>query len=270
MFGKLGYESFRATQNNTDALGKIVENISNVNSIGYKKGQTSFMETLNGEFAKYENKDFSQGPIRRTGDVYDLALDGPGLFEVELQNGQRAYTRAGRFRLSSDGELVTEEGYRVIPEVEQEGKPVIETAKKEDNELGLNIKVSTPKLLISPELTPEIQQDGTVMGINPETDEKTKIGKVNIVVFNNPSGLESIGKSYFLPTKLSGPALDVKVGPNTATKVRQGFLEYGNVDMTTEFMNLSELKDLLAAQFKLLKAIDKIYENVHFTISRAV
>lgn len=269
MFGKLGYQSYRATERNIDALSRIVENISNVNSIGYKKGTTSFAETLNGEIGKYDTKDFSGGPLRRTGDPYDLAIDGPGFFEVELPNGSRAYTRAGRFKLSSEGELLTQEGYRVIPEVEEQAKPTVINSPTEKDELGLNIKVTTPKLSISPELTPEILEDGTVNGINSDSGEKTKIGKINIVAFNNPSGLESIGKSYFTQTKSSGAPLDIETGPNSACKLKQGFLEFGNVDMASEFMNLADIRNLLTANFKVYKVIDKLYEQVHYTISRS-
>lgn len=270
MFGKLGYNVYRAAENNIDALSGLVENISNANSVGYKKSQISFAQALNGEIAKYESKDFSQGPLRRTGEVFDVAIEGTGFFEVELPTGQRTYTRAGRFRLSSEGELVTEEGYRVIPEVEQEEKPTLGASKTgKDEKPGLNIKVTTPKLTISPDLTPEIQEDGTVNGINPDTDEKTKIGKINVVVFNNPQGLEPLGKSYYFSTKASGGPIEADIGPNASTKVKQGFLEFGNVDIATQFVQLSQLKNLLTAQIKLLKAIDKIYENVHYTISRS-
>lgn len=271
MFGRIGYETLNAAQNNLAALTEIVENITNINSIGYKKDRTTFVETLNGEFAKYQNKEFTQGPLRKTGELFDLAIDGPGMFEIELPTGQRAYTRAGRFALNSEGELTTEEGYRVIPEVEQIGKtnnPVLKVADAKNNELGLNIEVTTPKLIIPTDLTPEVLEDGTVNGINPETGEKTKIGKVSVVAFNNPQGLESIGRSYFVQTNSSGQTQDIEVGPNSSSKVKQGYLEFGNVDMAAEFMNLTNMKNVVTAQMKALKLIDKIYENVHYTISR--
>ena len=271
MFGKIGYEALNSAQNNLAALTEIVENITNINSVGYKKKRTTFVETLSGEYAKYENKEFTQGLVRKTGELFDLALEGPGMFEVELSNGQRAYTRAGRFALNSEGELVTQDGYRVIPEVEQLGKtnnPVLKIADAKNNQLGLNFEVSTPKLIIPTDVTPEILEDGTVNGINPETGEKTKIGKISVVAFNNPQGLESIGKSYFVETNSSGQAQDIEIGPNLGIKVKQGFLEFGNVDMAAEFMNLSQTKNVVTAQMKALKLIDKIYENVHYTISR--
>ncbi len=271
MFNKLGYQTVRATEGSSEALAKTIENISNIKSVGYKKKQTTFIETLNGEIIRHEAKDFSQGPLRKTTEVFDLALDGPGFFEVELPNGQRAYSRAGCFRLSSEGELVTaDEGYRVIPLIEGVGKPIIEINKGRKNALGLNIEVTTPKLIIPADLVPEISEDGTVNGINSETGEKRKIGRINVVAFNNPQGLESVGKGFYLPTKLSGQVQEVDYGPNDSTKVKQGYLEYGNVDITQEMMNVTQMKNLISAQFKVLKVIDKLYEQVNYTISKSV
>lgn len=268
MLGKFGYQATRAAQNSVDAVTKSMENVSNMYSLGYKKSQASFVETLSGEIEKKETRDFSQGALRKTGEVYDLALEGPGFFEVEMQNGQRAYTRVGKFSLTSEGELVTDEGYKVIPENESSGKPVLEIATNDSNEL-VNIKVTTQKLTIPTNLTPQVDEDGTVYGLNAVTGEKAKIGKINVVAFNNSQGLESLGRSCYLPTKSSGPALDIETGPSGNTRVKQGFIEFSNVTMAQEFMNMSQLKNLLAAQFKVLKIMDKIYENVHYTISRS-
>ena len=103
MFGNIGYKTYRAASLNMDSLGNIVENISNLQSIGYKRTTDSFSEALNGEISRHETKDFSQGPLRRTGELFDIALDGKGFFEVELPTGQRAFTRAGRLKLTSEG-----------------------------------------------------------------------------------------------------------------------------------------------------------------------
>lgn len=269
MFGNLEYTTYEATKNSVEVLNNSIKNLSNLKSIGYRKTETSFVTTLNGEIAKHQNVVHSQGPLRKTNEPFDLALDGPGFFEVELTNGQRAFTRAGRLSLNSDGELVTEEGYRVLPQVEDTSNSVFKiSSDKEKNELGLDIKVASPNLIIPPNLTPEVLEDGTVNGISPENGEKVKIGKISIVSFNNPQGLEPIGKSYFIQTKASGQAQEVNASPDSATKIKQGFLEFGNVDMVAELMNLSQLKNVITAQIKALKAIDKIYENVHYTISR--
>lgn len=270
MFNKLGYQTLKAAEGSSDTLSRTIENISNVRSLGYKRNQTSFIETLNGEIAKHESKDFSQGSLRKTGEEFDLALEGPGFFEIEMPNGQRAFTRVGNFRLNGEGELVTvDEGYRVVPAIENVGKPLMEMSKdKNNNVLGLNMEVTTPKLIIPPDLVPEITEDGTVNGINSETGEKRKIGKVNVVAFNNPQGLESTGKGLYLQTKLSGEVQEIEYGPNSPTKVKQGYLEYGNVDIAQEMMDMTQLRNLISAQFKVLKIVDKLYEQVNYTISR--
>ena len=269
----LGNQAFSAVNNQSEALSKIIENISNVNSIGYKKADTTFVETLNGQTTKITSKDFSQGPLRKTGDLLDLAIHGQGFFEVEMPNGQRAYTRAGRFRQNADGEVVTEEGYRLIPNIEQtqntsraiiERKPVVSEDGKTElstNELGLNLKVVEPKLTIPVNMTPSIDEDGTILGINNDGD-KSKIGKINLVVFNNPNGLEAVGKGYYIPTANSGAPIDTEVGPDTQTRLKQGYLEHGNVNISSEFMNLTLMRDLMSAQFKVLKEVDRIYESI--------
>lgn len=267
MLGKVGAQTYEATRNNIGILDEIVSNLSNIKSIGYKKRETNFITTLNGELAKYQHTVFSQGSLRKTLEPFDVAIEGPGFFEVEMPNGQRAFTRAGRLSLNAEGELVTEEGYRLLPEVEKTSETVFEV-NGSTGELGLNIKVNTPKLIIPTDIEPEISDDGTINAINPETGERRKIGKIGVVVFNNPQGLEEIGKSYYLQTKSSGQAQEAEVSPNANTKLKQGFLELANVDMVAEMFSLSQIKTLITAQIKALKAIDKIYENVHYTISR--
>lgn len=278
----LSHQALGAATNQMDALGKLVENISNVNSIGYKKSDVSFVETLNGQAVSVENRDFSQGTLKRTGDIFDMAIDGKGFFEVELPGGQRAYTRVGRFKQNSEGELVTQEGYRVIPQIEQtqnatrsviERKPLVlsngDAANLSANELGLNLKVVEPKLTIPANYNPDIKEDGSIIGVDSSTGEKSTIGKISVVVFNNPNGMEALGKGYFIPTKDSGAPQDTEVGADSSTKVRQGYLELSNVNMASQFMELTKMRDLITAQFKVLKAIDKIYENVNYTIARS-
>lgn len=265
----IGYKALKAAKNSIDMINQTIENFSNVKSLGYKKKEVSFIETLNGEIERVEGADHSQGTLRRTGDIYDVALEGPGYFEVELDNGQIAYTRVGRFKLNSDGELVTEDGYRVLPQVESSTKPIIKPSSSENNELGLNFKVETPKLLIPPDLATEIKEDGTVNGINTDTNEKVKLGKINLVVFNNPNGLKPIGKGYYLKTDSSGQSIETEAGFGAATKVKQGFVEFSNVSVAQEMMNLSQMKSLIAAQFKVLKVLDRIHENINYTVGRS-
>lgn len=264
----LNHQVYNAAKRHTEVLDNIVGSVSNVHTIGYKKVGVDFAQTLDGEVVKVKKTNFSQGPLRRTGEPYDFAIKGKGFFEVELPDGRRAYTRMGRFELNKDGELVTPEGYRILPKVEgsQKGGPVF--TKSGDNTLGVNLQISSPKLILPANLSADVKEDGTIYAINKVSGEKKEIGKLNLVVFNNPQGLESQGQGYYLETSESGHAHEIKVGMNEPTQIKQGFVEYSNVDIASTFMDLSKARNILSAEFKALKAIDKIYENIHYTISR--
>jgi len=58
-----------------------------------------------------------QGAMTNTSNAYDLAIDGPGYFQVTMPNGETGYTRAGSFQLSDQGELVTTDGYLIEPAI---------------------------------------------------------------------------------------------------------------------------------------------------------
>lgn len=129
-------------------------NLANINTVGFK-GQyvvsepQSFDETLAGTikdqdaFARADRIrvpnvteartqiDFSQGPIQPTGNPLDVAIRGPkDFFVIDTPQGP-LYTKAGNFTLNENGELVTQDGYRVQGDggaiIIQGGNPFIGT-----------------------------------------------------------------------------------------------------------------------------------------------
>ena len=113
----------------------IANNIANVDTVGFKRDlavmQSRYAEaieqgtvspgagTINdiggGVQFRETATDFSPGPLRKTGNPSDVALQGDGFFVV--QKGQeRLLTRAGNFRLTAEGNLVTQQGYPVLGE----------------------------------------------------------------------------------------------------------------------------------------------------------
>src|SRR5262245_18015864 len=107
------------------ALSVIGNNIANVNTVGFKGSRTDFSDLLSaqgggGSAARIGlgtrigrvSADFSQGNIESTGRPTDLAIEGNGFFVVGTGDGQ-LFTRAGNFRLDSDGKLVTNQGLAV-------------------------------------------------------------------------------------------------------------------------------------------------------------
>src|SRR3546814_10804415 len=75
-----------------------------------------------------------QGTLSTTGNSFDLALDGPGLFQVEMPSGELVYTRAGNFTLSADGQLVTPQGFAVQPGIQiPQGAQSVAIARSEEH-----------------------------------------------------------------------------------------------------------------------------------------
>lgn len=111
------------------ALNTIGNNLSNLNTTGFKGQSTQFEDlfyqqigtngsgdTLQvgvGTKIQTTSTDFSQGSINPTGVTTDLALSGNGFFVVQ-QNGANALTRAGNFQLDSQGNFITADGASVM------------------------------------------------------------------------------------------------------------------------------------------------------------
>ncbi len=98
----------------------IARNLANANTIGFKKNTISFKSILtdiNGvETSSLQTNygvDQSNGNLTYTGNNLDIAIDGSGFFTLETDKGMR-YTRNGQFRLSSNGEIITETGSKLL------------------------------------------------------------------------------------------------------------------------------------------------------------
>lgn len=106
------------------ALGVIGDNISNVNTIGHKASRAEFSDLIAGRSSNVTvgvgsevvrtTQIFEQGTLELTGRDLDVAIDGNGFFVVQDNTGGRFYTRAGNFKVSSDGIMVTQGGFKVL------------------------------------------------------------------------------------------------------------------------------------------------------------
>lgn len=103
-------------QSNAEALNVIGDNISNVNTVGFKGSKAVFSDVFStllangdttsqvGRGAQLQSvlQSFSQGAFEASSNALDLAVDGSGFFTVN--NGQgNFYTRNGQFRLNDQG-----------------------------------------------------------------------------------------------------------------------------------------------------------------------
>src|ERR1700761_1414147 len=118
----------------------IANNLANMNTAGFKRQRAEFQDLLyqNVEQVGAQSSDSgtvipsgiqigagvrtsavyrvtSQGDMQSTSNPYDLAIQGPGYFRITQPDGTDAYTRAGNFSLSPEGQLVSDQGYTVAP-----------------------------------------------------------------------------------------------------------------------------------------------------------
>ena len=219
----------------TTAIDNTSNNIANVNTTGFKKGQTDFQDLIyvNNRAAGVENaqgtqfpsglqvgsgvqvagitKVHTQGNLVNTGNRYDMAIQGEGFFQVTLPGtGELRYTRDGAFRLNSQGNLVSASGYLLAPQI----------------------------TIPNDALSVTIGVDGTVSVTQPGSTTPTQVGQINIARFSNPSGLSAEGGNLFSDTPVSGTAILSSPGQNGAGTLQQNFLERANVDVVTELVNL--------------------------------
>ena len=108
---------------NSEAMGIIGDNISNVNTVGFKSSKAVFSDLFSTVLANGSTtrqlgrgsqlsgtlKEFSQGAFEASTNSLDMALDGSGFFVVNNGSGNQ-YTRAGQFRLNDNGLVQTVTG----------------------------------------------------------------------------------------------------------------------------------------------------------------
>ena len=224
----------------------IANNIANANSPGFKKDQVVFQEhltalekdhgDLNLRNDDWKPEDFyhtqgaensyvktsgsytnhEQGQLIPTNNPLDLAIKGDGFFELITPNGIR-YTRKGNFTLSKDGDLVNDQGHRLLGP----GNPTIE-------EDLYNTKANERSLKLPATLTQiSIDQNGKIY------DKGTEIGAISIVQFNDLHALKKEGSGQFINPSLE----NIKTKTENLT-VHQGHLESSNVNPIAEMSEL--------------------------------
>ena len=213
----------------------ITENLGSSSVPGARKNYISFAEVeaglpaaLNGGgFGRFRlpaavaSTSFIQGQLRPTGNKLDFALEGTGFFEVQLPDGQHAYTRDGEFRLNAQGQLTNKQGYLVL----SNGGPV-----QFDPNNALPITVGP---------------DGSI------TQGTESRGKLHIVEFKEPGKLSSAGPGCFVNQQPDMLAEDAR-----ETAVRQGYLEGANTSATIEMSELINAMRMFEANQRVLSMQD--------------
>jgi flagellar basal-body rod protein FlgG len=246
-----------AQQMNVD---NIANNLANANTNGFKMRRTQFQDLLYQSYVQpgaaagsqtivpsglqiglgtrpaSNEIIFSQGNFQQTGNPLDLVIQGKGFFQVLLPTGQIAYTRDGGFQLDRNGNLVTSSGNLVQPQ----------------------ITVPSQAQSIT------IAGDGTVTYTQPGQSASQVAGQLQLALFPNPAGLNSIGQNLLEPTDASGdPTVANPGGQEGLGTLMQGYVEGSNVSVVEEFINLIVSQRAYEANSKVVKAADQMYQQVN-------
>ena len=155
-------------------------------------------------------KDFATGTIEVTGKELDIAIEGDGFFQYILPDGTYGYSRAGNMHMDSDGNVLNPNGHPLEP--------------------AIVVPSNTTEVIIN--------EQGEVYAHSSDSVEPSEIGQVYLAYFQNPGGLKDIGQNLYRETAASGSAELSVPGDDGAGYVRQRSLEFSNVNIIEEMMNM--------------------------------
>jgi len=214
-FQDLLYQNLRRVGTNSSDSGTIVPSGIQV-GLGVKTGSVYRVMT--------------QGDMNNTGNKLDMAIQGRGYFRVQMPSGTDAYTRAGNFQLSPDGQIVTSDGYTVAP--------------------GITIPSTATDITIS--------KDGQVQATIPGQTAPQVVGQLELSNFQNEAGLEAQGDNLFIETAASGTPTTGAPASTGFGSIQQGFLETSNVNAVTEISDLITAQRAYEMNAKIITASDEM------------
>jgi flagellar basal-body rod protein FlgG len=234
-------------------------NISNVNTIGFKKSRAEFADlmykvmeyagTATSDVTKSPagievglgarptaiNKIFSEGSLKQTDNQLDLAITGRGFFKHELPDGTEVYSRNGAFKIDDNGSVVNSDGYKLVPEI-----------------------------VIPPDATNiSIGTDGTVTVVQPGQTQATQIGQISLTNYINPAGLHSMVDNLYIETDSSGQPIEGTPGVDGLGILRQVFVELSNVELVVELTDLITGQRAYDSNSKVITTSDEMLQTTN-------
>jgi len=245
-----------AQQTNID---NIANNLANVNTTGFKKSRIEFQDILYQSFRRAgaataigtatpvsldvgygtrpvaTTREFSPGSIMITKNPTDLSIAGNGFFQIQMPDGTTAYSRDGAFKISSDGRLVTADGFFMTPEI---------TIPEDATDLSVGV-------------------DGQVFVLLVGNDTPQQIGQIELARFINPAGLAAIGHNLFRETPASGTPMTGTPGTSGLGTLDQGNLESSNVSVVDEMVNMIMAQRAYEINSKVIQTSDDMSQTIN-------
>ena len=229
----------------------ISNNIANVNTAAYKKSKVNFADIMYnqtnvsqvdnqnvvnkniigaGVSASSYEKVFTDGGLKKTNAELDIAITGNGFFEIQMQDGTNAYTRAGVFKLDEQGFLIDKDG----------------------NQLSSMIQIPSDYENIV------IANSGVVSVKIPNEQKLVEVGQIELASFVNPASLESVGNNMYKASGNTSDPVYGKPGETGVGMVSQGYIEASNVDYIEELTELVLTQRAYEMNSKMIQASDQI------------
>ena len=240
-------------------LEVIANNIANINTTGYKRARAEFTDLLYqteraAGVPNQANTDIvpeginiglgvktaavrnlhTEGDLVSTGNSLDVAIMGRGFFQVEASDGSTVYTRDGAFNKNADGDLVTLNGAKVIPNI---------TVPADATEITIN-------------------RSGQVYATIGTDTTQTQLGQLQIANFVNEAGLKEMGDNLFQQTAASGDPIVAAPDDPSFGYIQQGYLEGSNVDPVKEITDLISAQRAYEMNSKVITTADEMASTV--------
>ncbi|MFO1228606.1 flagellar basal-body rod protein FlgG [Roseateles sp.] len=239
-------------------LDNISNNLANVGTNGYKRSHAIFEDLI------YQNlrqsgantteqtvlptglqvglgvrpvataRIYSQGNLQQTTNNLDLAIKGEGFFQIQMPDGTNAYTRDGSFQLNANGQIVTNNGYTLLP--------------------GITVPGNAQSVTIG--------SDGVVTVTLPSQVTPQQIGQIQLASFVNPAGLDPRGQNLFTETASSGTPNAGAPNANGLGALQQGFVETSNVNVVEELVQMIQTQRAYELNSKAVQTSDQMLQKL--------
>ena len=171
-----------------------------------------------------------QGNLSATDNTFDMAVQGPGFFQILLPGGGTGYTRDGTFQLNAQGQIVTHDGFQLQPAIAIPSNAVDVT----------------------------INANGLVQAKIEGKVKMQDVGTIQLATFANPAGLEAQGDNLYMETPASGKPTTANPGTAGYGTLLQGFLETSNVNAVEEISNLISAQRAYEMNSKVIQTSDEM------------
>jgi flagellar basal-body rod protein FlgG len=220
-------------------INALANDLANLNTPNYKSTALTFKDMLQpqssihsglGTQISKSHKTFAKGPMTPSENWNALAIDGPGFFQVMNQEGVILYTRNSNLTLDSERYLSTEDGMRLLD----------------------NIQIPDDFIRIS------IQKNGDVEATLPDASEPLHLGQIKLAKFINPESLDALGNGiYKLNDETREPLMD-SPGASGLGELIQHQIEGSNVDMVNTLMKLTMAQRIYQLNAKAMQIADEM------------